>query len=261
MMKTIKKLILVLFAAAVVWAQNVNDLQVPYTHHGSFSSWAFGVSYMKSSLGGVMREVRDVARSVQPDGSSVVTAEYVGERDRQDDFSGFSAPSVDFKFGFFGGKAVALYLGFAGALYWGEGSFSRENRGVDYSYEPDGVKKNLRYASGAESYKDDAVGAFGSFGLGISVYPFYKWTTELKDLYVDLAWGWDATVAKIKGVSDNTNGFMGFFVRFEVGKDWWVSEDCLMGIGASYTNAFGKDDYGSDGKDHRFNLFFRIMRE
>ena len=28
MMKTIKKLILVLFAAAVVWAQNVNDLQV-----------------------------------------------------------------------------------------------------------------------------------------------------------------------------------------------------------------------------------------
>ena len=260
-MKTLKKLILILFVVAVAWAQNVNDLRVPYTHHGSFSSWAFGVSYMKSSLEGVKRETKDVARSVQPDGSSTVTAEYVVECERRDDFSGFSAPQIDFRYGSFVGKAVALYFGFTGALYWGEGSYFRENRGVDYFHEPDGVKKNLRYASGTDNYKDDAVGVFGSLGLGISVYPFYKWTTELKDMHVDLALGGGATVAKIKGASDNTNGFMGFFWRFEVAKDWWVSEDCLMGIGFSYTNAFGTDDYDSDGKDHQFGLFFRITRE
>jgi hypothetical protein len=261
MMKTLKKLILVLFAVVVAWAQNVNDLRVPCSHHGSFSSWAFGVSYMKSSLEGVNRRTENVVRSVQPDGSSAVTAEYVVERERRDEFSGFGTPLIDFRYGYFVGKAVALYLGFAGSLYWGEGSYFRENRGIDYAYEPDGVKKNLRYASGNEYYKDDAVGVFGSFGFGISVYPFYKWTTELKDVHAGLAWGWDATVAKIKGASDNTNGFTGYFLRFDVGKDWWVSEDCLMGIGFSYTNAFGTDDYGSDGKDHRFGLFFRITRE
>lgn len=264
MMKKMNLFILVSVAVLLVqqgWAASASQ-----EHRGFFFSIGAGVSYMNSSLEGLEKKLQSVTfeRNLQSvnsttmlDGSGARESEFDIEIEKKDKFSGFGGPLFDMKLGFFIGRVVSLYSVFEGALISGDGSHFEENRGVNYFYEPEGVRSNKTF-SNIEDVSDDAVGLFASIGVGFSVYPFFNQTNALNGLYLGFAWGFDGSVARLKTYSDNTNGIVGQFTRYEVGKDWWVSETWLLGVEFAFTKAFGKDDYDADGNRYGFGLLFRI---
>ena len=55
---------------------------------------------------------------------------------------------------------------------------------------------------------------------------------------------------------------VGVFTRYEVGKDWWVSETWSVGVAFTYGNLFVISDsyYNEKGTRHTISLLFRLTR-
>ena len=237
-MKIFKVLIVALMTASVAWAQipEENKPAVPCEHRGSFFSVGLGLSYM-----------------------SLSKDEYISHRDEKGDWD----KTLDFRFGGAIGNVVSLYFTFMGGLY--RGTAIREENNIEQHYIADENGKLIFQSESSESYykrEFDAVAAYGWFGAGFSVYPFRNPSSQLRDLYFGFSGGLDILGVRVE---DNFDDVVteSYFLRYEVGKDWWVSETWSIGVALAFTSVIGFEDdyYGSDGGGRKsFTLLFRLTR-
>jgi hypothetical protein len=53
----------------------------------------------------------------------------------------------------------------------------------------------------------------------------------------------------------------GMYTRFELGKDWWVSDTWSIGAGLSFTKlVYESENEGEEMSSHTISLFFRLTR-
>jgi hypothetical protein len=264
-MKMFKVLIVALIAASVAWAQmpEVNKPAVPCEHRGSFFSVGLGLSYMSLSKDEYVSHRSEDGDWDNPSHRYVVkSVKYWGPK-RHWEFSGAEAPSLDLRFGGTIGNVVALYFTFMGGLY--RGTAVREENNIEQYYLPDANGTLIFQSENSKSYyrrEFDAIAAYGWFGVGFSVYPFRDPSSPLRGLYFGFSGGLDALGVRVEDNYDDV-ATESYFLRYEVGKDWWVSETWSIGVALSFTNVVGFEDdyYGSDGGGRKaVTLLFRITR-
>ena len=264
-MKIFKVLIVALMAASVAWAQipEENKPAVPCEHRGSFFSVGLGLSYMSLSKDEYISHRDEKGDWDKTLGRYVVkSVRYWGPK-KHWDFSGFEFPSLDFRFGGAIGNVVSLYFTFMGGLY--RGTAIREENNIEQRYNADENGKLIFLSENSESYykrEFDAVAAYGWFGAGFSVYPFRNPSSQLRGLYFGFSGGLDILGVRVE---DNFDDVVteSYFLRYEVGKDWWVSETWSIGVALAFTSVIGFEDdyYGSDGGGRKsFTLLFRLTR-
>ena len=154
---------------------------------------------------------------------------------------------------------VALYTIFSTGIYQGEGSYRKTNRGLQSHYDHSG---NLTLVDtipeGTKKKKDDALAFMEAFGLGLSIYPFRNPESMLNGLYIGVSGGVEAFDSHLDdSFSIISNG--GVYTRFELGKDWWVSDTWSLGVGIAYVNVTAFED-GNDKEEHERNSISFFIR-
>lgn len=241
--------------APVIQKVRAKKVRPPYEHRGFFFSMGMGFSYTSTSYEEKVNnhsvEYYDgYSGWVTSSGAGVIREEYYRNREIHCEFSGWSYPALDFRFGKSIGNLVAIYTIVGGGVYQGDGDYSRESYEGRFLVGTDGWKDDAYYSANSNEPRDGgAFGVQGLWGLGFSVYPFRNPSSPLNGLYVSVSSG-------VFGFSFQFNhGFTiveegGIFSRYELGKDWWVSETWALGVGVGYTNmaqSFADDgDYSSN---------------
>jgi len=252
-MKIIKALIVILTFAVMTWAQG--NSRPPCQHRGFFYSMGVGFAY--TSFESEKTHGYDWT-SAQLDYYRQVTRD---DEERSWKFSGVDIPKFELRMGVSIANYVALYTLWDMGLYTGEAEYSelekretfREQNGTQVKINDETLNYRQR--------KDDGAGLYFSFGLGISVYPISNLASPLNGLYVSFASGLDAFASGFINDHEPSDA-VGVFTRYEVGKDWWVSETWSVGVAFTYGNLFVISDsyYEEKGNRHTISLLFRLTR-
>lgn len=254
MKKILKELVCIFIFAAVAWAQN------PHEHRGFYYSTGMGVSYLSTSLNVNNLNYQSGVGQYMPDGKYREGKHY-GENNRKERFSGFGFPSLDFRIGRSFANLLSFYFNFRGGLYSGEGKMYKEDYYVDRVYLDGALDKEDKALVGKLDRKDDAYAFYGAFGLGFTVYPFRNPASPMYGSYVGVVGGADASISRMNSLAQDISGWMGIFTRYEIGKDWWVSDNWSVGVGFDFTvEVYGNHSEGDEGDCHTFSLFLRLTR-
>ena len=255
-MKIIKALIVILTFAVMTWAQG--NSRPPCQHRGFFYSMGVGFAY--TSFESEKTHGYDWT-SAQLDYYRQVTRD---DEERSWKFSGVDIPKFELRMGVSIANYVALYTLWDMGLFTGEAEYSETDYRRVFSEQNGTLVKISDEIRDYRHRKDDGVGLYFSFGLGISVYPISNLASPLNGLYVSFAGGFDAFAAGF--VEDHEDGdAIGIFNRYEIGKDWWVSDTWSVGVAFAYKNLFVIDDddgYYEHNKSsrHTISLLFRLTR-
>lgn len=254
-MKIIKALIVILTFAVMAWAQG--NSRPPCQHRGLFYSIGVGFAYTsfesdKNRHYGWGSAYFDDFHDVTHD-----------DDDRSWKFSGFDIPKFEYRIGVSIANHVALYTLWDMGLFTGETEFTESDYVRVYREQNGTLVKINEELRDYRHRKDNGVGLYFSFGLGISVYPISNLASPLNGLYVSFAGGFDAFAAGF--VEDHEDGdAIGIFNRYEIGKDWWVSDTWSVGVAFAYKNLFVIEDdgyYDSEKSNrHTISLLFRLTR-
>ena len=281
-MKLSKSLFIAMAVAVAAWAQDEVASQVsspvpeaepvapaktvrakkvrpPHEHRGFFFSMGMGVSYLSSSVDESNVSYSTGGGYLDTDGSFIPQSKYEHERVLHEEFSGWGAPVIEFRFGKSICNMVAMYTIFSTGIYQGEGSYRKTNRGLQSHYDHSG---NLTLVDtipeGTKKKKDDALAFMEAFGLGLSIYPFRNPESMLNGLYIGASGGVEAFDSHLDdSFSIISNG--GVYTRFELGKDWWVSDTWSLGVGIAYVNVTVFED-GNDKEEHERNSISFFIR-
>jgi hypothetical protein len=231
----------------------------PHEHRGFFFSMGMGVSYLSSSVDESNVSYSTGGGYLDTDGSFIPQSKYERERVLHEEFSGWGAPVIEFRFGKSICNMVAMYTIFSTGIYQGEGSYRKTNRGLQSHYDHSG---NLTLVDtipeGTKKKKDDALAFMEAFGLGLSIYPFRNPESMLNGLYIGASGGVEAFDSHLDdSFSIISNG--GVYTRFELGKDWWVSDTWSLGVGIAYVNVTVFED-GNDKEEHERNSISFFIR-
>ena len=268
-MKIFRFLAALSLLAPLSWADDapaVKKGRTPYEHRGFFFSAGMGVgytsfsTYKENTRGDYTYEYYDYEKD-----------EYVGWKEYKflattydEEFSGVSCPLLEFRFGRSFGNLVAAYSVFEIGVFSGTGKFRRQ----DYD-RPERLDENNVRVFADEDVLVEAHGAKGSVyavlgnaGLGFSVYPFRNPNHILNGAFIGYASGISA-ISTISKNSDLEYGQIGVFTQFELGKDWWVSENWSAGVALSYSFVSNIEDdvYSVDeGDRNTIKLMLRMTR-
>lgn len=222
----------------------------PYEHRGFFFSMGYGTSYADLSFLEKNKEYR-----VEPDYGSNLTVgsgarlketEYTRDYGLRREFSGWSVPNFDFRFGKSIANLVALYTQFGIGQYMGSGKYFKTDREQKIQTGVDGTEDLVYSSEYVKTRKEgDAIGMIASFGLGFSVYPFRNPSSVLNGFYVGVSGGIETCSFYLDGGYSIIDAG-GIFTRYEIGKDWWVSETWSLGVGFGYTDMVGSLDDGDN---------------
>ena len=207
-MKMSKSLFIAMAVAVAAWAQDEVAPQVsspvpeaepvapakttrakkvrpPHEHRGFFFSMGMGVSYLSSSVDESNVSYSTGSGYLDTDGSFIPQSKNEHEWVLHEEFSGWGAPVIEFRFGKSICNMVAMYTIFSTGIYQGEGSYRKTNRGLQSHYDHSG---NLTLVDtipeGTKKKKDDALAFMEAFGLGLSIYPFRNPESMLNGLYI-----------------------------------------------------------------------------
>ena len=272
-MKIFKAFIVILTFAVAAWAQDGNEadsvdvpavaspaksVRPPCEHRGFFYSMGVGFSYTSFSLEKV--ELRNSYMSFSDEKRRYET---YNNYDKRWEFSGFDIPKFEVRIGTSIANLVALYSILDFGMYRGDGDYSDARYDRVYLMQNNEKTLTSEELASVEKKKDDAMGFSLSFGLGLSVYPIRNLESPWNGIYVSFASGLDVFVVGFVGEHrDDDAG--GIFTRYEIGKDWWVSETWSVGVGFAYKNLFaisdGDDDYSSKASRHSIHFLIRLTR-
>ncbi|MBQ2561042.1 MAG: hypothetical protein II565_10735 [Fibrobacter sp.] len=248
-MNVLKKLVLILVVAAAAWAQE---------HRGLFFSAGLGFSYASLFYTDVEYNYGSGAYFE----NQWVSSYEEGPKSTWD-LNSFEIPTIDIRLGCSFANLFAVYVLFSGGAYSGEFDYTREKVGVSRYLEDDGsIAVEPKQVEPPVKQEHETMYARFSLGLGFSVYPIRNPLSRLNGLYVGFAGGLDAWAVHMKSGLDSFDN-SGIFTRYEIGKDWWMSESWSLGVGFAFTNVFKfiKDYEGNDeGHARVFSLLFRITR-
>jgi len=241
-MKFYRIVFLVAVIALSAWAQEAKPQKTrpPYEHRGFFFSAGTGVSYTDLT-----------ARQNDSDESWDETT--------RREFSGWSAPTFDFKFGKSMANLIVVHSQFELAVYSGETNY----RHVERSYS-DGVNIfgiSLPKVNADEDKSVESNGFAFAGGIGLMVYPFRNPRSVMNGFYAGFSSGMDAFFVSADD-SDGDINLASFYTQYEVGKDWWVSETWSVGVALALSlHSFVEDgDAYSGGDRGTFKFLIRITR-
>ena len=282
-MKMSKSLFIAMAMAVVAWAQDeevpqlpdpvpvaepvapakivrAKKVRPPYEHRGFFFSMGLGTSYLTTSVEETNSRISTSSGYTDSDGVFIRQNDYRSEKVLHEKFSGWALPIIDLRFGKSIGNMVALYSIFSTGIYQGEGSHLRKSQDVSRHYDRSGSLTSIdTMPKSANKKKDDAFAFLETFGLGLSIYPFRNPQSFLNGFYIGASGGVEAVDAHLDdSFSLISNG--GIFTRFELGKDWWISETWSLGVGFAYVSVAifenGSDKEENDRKSISF--FIRL---
>ena len=272
-MKLVKQLVCILAVAAAAWAQNSNTtdfasakfvapsvqkIRPPCEHRGTFFSVGIGFSY----AGVVYEDDKYNYSSGTSFNGNWVSSYNEGPRKKWD-YDSFEFPTIDIRLGRSFANFFSIYTLLSAGAYSGQVEYTYEKIGLTkYRDANGGIAEEATVISEAEAKEYGGMYARFSLGLGFAIYPFRNRESPLNGLYVGFASGVDSWTARLDGDYDSFDK-AGIFTRYEIGKDWWVSETWSIGVGLVFTNVsnFIEDYDGTDSGHVRIlSLLFRITR-
>ena len=229
-------------------------------HRGSYLSVNWGLSYLSSEYNKSNFGYRSGVEYTRPEGRRERT-EYYGLNESQESFSAWGFPSIDFRFGWSFGNLVAAHFSFGVGLFKGEGITRKQDYSVTRTIVDNVLESEKTELLGVKDETFDSYGIYGSFGFGFTVYPFRDLTSPLNGLFVGIAGGVDGSMARDDVYAQEYCTVGGVFTRFELGKDWWVSDTWSIGVGLSFTKlVYAAENEGEEMSSHVISLFFRLTR-
>lgn len=257
----IKVLVVVTLLATALWAEDSKKGFPPYEHRGFFFSAGLGLGYSQFST---YREATHGAYTYD---------EYIGDgyvnwqsysfvdHSIDEEYSGFAAPMMEFRFGRSFGNLIAVYSLFEAGMSTGSAKVveKRYTRPIVEGYNGHVIK----YADedvqiGETTYKEDVYAVSGMAGLGFAVYPFRDPNNMWNGTFFAYTGG-IAGICTVDGNDIDTFGQINVLTRFEIGKDWWVSE--TWSIGASFVYSLFsviEDDMYENYRGDRTEIRFLI---
>lgn len=232
----------------------------PREHRGSYLSVNWGLSYLSAELNKSNFGYRSGGEYTRPDGRRERTEHY-GLNESQESFSAWGFPSIDIRFGMSFGNLVAAHFSFGGGLFKGEGINRKQDYSVTRTIVDNVLESEKTELLGVKDETFDSYGIYGSLGFGFTIYPFRDLTSPLNGFFVGIAGGVDGTMARDDDYSQEYCTVGGVFTRFELGKDWWVSDTWSIGVGLSFTKlVYAAENEGEEMSSHVISLFFRLTR-
>lgn len=260
-MKMIWKFICIFAFATVAFAQSPSvDAPAPREHRGSYFSVNWGFSYLSSELKSSDFGYRSGFGGKTLDGR-YEKQEHYGLNNEQDEFSAWGFPSIDLRFGKSIENFVAVYFSFGGGLFKGEGSRRKQDYSVTRTIVDNVLEKEDKQLVGVMDETFDSYGFYYSMGLGITVYPFKDPTSPLNGIFLGIGGGLDVSMARDDVYAEDYCTVGGIFTRYELGKDWWVSDTWSIGVGVSFSKmVYSFENEGEKTDHHALSLFFRLTR-
>lgn len=179
------------------------------------------------------------------------------------DYDSFEIPTIDIRLGRSFANLFSIYALLSAGAYNGNAEYTFEN--IEQTKNPGengGVIEEVKTVGEPDKQEYSAMYARFSFGLGFAVYPFRNRASSMNGFYFAFAGGIDSWTARLEGNLDSFDK-SGVFTRYEIGKDWWMSETWSIGVGFVFTNvsSFFEDYDGRDsGHARTLGLFFRVTR-
>ena len=254
--------------AALAHADDVENNMVPNAeksfsareHRGSYFSVNWGLSYLSSEYNSSHLGFSSSVGTTRLDGR-YEKLEHYGQHDEQESFSAWGFPSIDIRFGRSFGNLIAVHFSIGGGMFNGEGKRSKQDYAVGRTVVDDVIESEQKQLSGIMNETIDSYGIYGSFGFGFTVYPFRDPASPLNGFFAGIAGGIDGSLARDEVYASDYCTVGGVFTRYELGKDWWVSDTWSIGVGFSFTKVVYKFvDEGDDSNLHVISLSFRLTR-
>ena len=215
----------------------------PQEHRGFYSNMSFGFAY----------NWYDNSREDVLDYNSRYDMDHY-------EFSGFTFPMSEFKFGIAFENLVAFHLDFNIGFFSGTLDFSNEKRTSICT--SDGVCAEVRQTEKErDSESSDANSLRTYFGFGTTLYPFRDVNSPLNGFFVGGSVGYTLFVTLSDGIGEEISGNGGFGFELEIGKEWWISDHVSFGFGFGFAHtsiAWKVND--SHKSDNVLSLSFRMTR-
>ena len=232
----------------------------PREHRSSYFSVNWGLSYLGSERKSSDFGFSSSIGSTRLDGRYERLEQY-GQHDEQESFSAWGFPTLDIRFGRAFGNMVAVHFSFGGGLFSGEGKRHKQDYAVHRSVVDNVIESEEKEPNGIMDETIDSYGIYGSLGFGFTVYPIRNPASLLNGLFVGLAGGIQGSLARDDVYATDYCTVGGVFTRYELGKDWWVSDTWSVGVGLSFSKVvYTFVDEGENSKHHVVSLFFRLTR-
>lgn len=149
-------------------------------------------------------------------------------------FKGALIPYAEARFGWYSAKMMSTYL-MIGVGY-GTG---------DFEYDNENYNKKERSESALVDINDFR---FLS-GIGTDFYLVRDKESLLYGVFLGVSLGYVFDKVYTEDFGDKE--YNSFFVRFEAGKDWWLSDYWSVGVALNYTLGSFPDDFSSSRDEHR----------
>ncbi|MBR6123772.1 hypothetical protein IKQ19_09310 [Candidatus Saccharibacteria bacterium] len=229
-------------------------------HRSSYFSVNWGLSYLSSERKSSDFGFSSSIGSTRLDGRYERLEQY-GQHDEQESFSAWGFPTIDIRFGRAFGNLFAVHFSFGVGLFSGEGERHKQDYAVHRSVVDNVIESEEKELNGIMNETIDSYGFYGSLGFGFTVYPIRNPASLLNGLFVGLAGGIQGSMARDDVYATDYCTVGGVFTRYELGKDWWVSDTWSVGVGLSFTKVvYEFVDEGEKSKQHVVSLFFRLTR-
>lgn len=190
---------------------------------------------------------------------------YSGRDYDRAEFSGFTFPYMEFKFGNAVGNFIAFYTVFNFAIFSGSLDDVESEETQLYDVTADGSvhytgkwKTNLIYND--RSKDEDALGLRTYVGFGTTIYPFMNKNSAMNGFFVGGSAGYSALAALGIEEDGGEATSLGFTFQVEIGKEWWVNDNLSIGVGFSFYNTNLYFESAEDSWDRVFALSFRMTR-
>lgn len=210
-------LVLVLVFAALCFSQEAKPertkkVRPPREHYGFYYSMGFGASYIDYSAEDVYDE------------------DYYERSFEKVRVEAWSVPDLEFRFGRSFANLFAIYYAAGLTLFNGEGKYA------DVSYYRDDDDRPWS-SSEVDEYlvDDDATGIQFYMGVGFIAYPFRNQNSVMNGFFFGFSSG-PYGVLSFLHEEDRHGGVevIGMASKFEIGKDWWVSDTWSLGFSLEY---------------------------
>ena len=239
-MKILKTLAIVALFAVTSWAQEATPQKTrpPHEHRGFFFSAGTGVSWTD-------------LKAYQEDSDGT------WEEKTSREFSGWSYPTFDFKFGKSIANLIVVHSLLELAVYSGESDYHYKEQSYSEGINLFGFNLPKTKADEKKSLNSDAF-SFAA-GIGLMVYPFRNPRSVMNGFYVGFSSGMDIFLVQ-SGDNDGDFDLSSAFTQYEVGKDWWVSETWSLGVAFAFSiHSFVEDgDAKSGGDQGTFRFLIRL---
>ena len=138
---------------------------------------------------------------------------------------------------------------------------SKQDYSVTRTIVDNVLEKEDKQLVGVMDETFDSYGFYYSMGLGITVYPFKDPTSPLNGIFLGIGGGLDVSMARDDVYAEDYCTVGGIFTRYELGKDWWVSDTWSIGVGVSFSKmVYSFENEGEKTDHHALSLFFRLTR-